>query len=159
MSHLGISLFKLPFWIKKIHLEINKEIALLKPTVNILSVFSELNNHNQFQIGILTSNTQENVKKFLENNEMEFFDFIHTGKSVFGKSHIINKILKQKRLDQKDVFYVCDEIRDIEAAKNSGIKTIGVTWGYNTKEALKKEEPDFLVDTPEELKKILISEA
>ena len=158
LSHLGISLFKLPFWIKKIHLEINKEIASLKPTVNILSVLLELRNHNQFQIGILTSNTQENVKKFLQNNEMDFFDFIHTGKSVFGKSHVINKILKQKNLDQKDVFYVCDEIRDIEAAKKSGIKVIGVTWGYNTKEALRKEDPEILIDTPEELKKILLLE-
>ncbi|MCA9827212.1 MAG: HAD hydrolase-like protein [Nitrosopumilus sp.] len=31
LSHLGISMLKLPFWIKKIHSEINKEISNMCP--------------------------------------------------------------------------------------------------------------------------------
>lgn len=155
LSHLGISIFKLPSWIKKIHSDINKEIMNLKPTVDILPILLKLKQTRQFQIGILTSNTQDNVKIFLEKNNLNFFDFIYIGKSVFGKSHIINKILKQKRIEKIDVFYICDEIRDIDAAKKSNVKTIAVTWGYNSKNALRKEEPDFLIDLPTELEKIL----
>jgi len=55
------------------------------------------------------------------------------------------------------VFYVCDEVRDIEAARKSGISSIAVTWGYNTKDALIKENPDFLANTPDELRDIIIS--
>ena len=55
------------------------------------------------------------------------------------------------------VFYVCDEVRDIEAARKSGIKSIAVTWGYNTKGALIKENPDFLVNSPDELRNIITS--
>ena len=136
MSYLGISIFKLPLWIKKIHSEINKEISNRVPTVNISPLLSELYNDEYFHFGILSSNTQENVKQFLDKNELDFFDFVRTGKSVFGKSHMINKIIKQRKVRKSDVFYVCDEVRDIEAAKKSGIKSVAVTWGYNTKDAL-----------------------
>ena len=157
LSYLGISIFKLPSWIKKIHSEINKEISNMTPTVNISPLLSELNNDEHFHLGILTSNTQENVKQFLYNNELNFFDFVRTGKSVFGKSHIINKIIKQRKINKSEVFYVCDEVRDIEAARKSGIKSVAVTWGYNTKDALQKEDPDFLANTPDELRDIIIS--
>ncbi|NNL58785.1 MAG: HAD-IA family hydrolase [Nitrosopumilus sp.] len=157
LSYLGISIFKLPSWVKKIHSEINKEITNMTPTVNISPLLSELHHDERFQIGILTSNTQENVKQFLDKNELVFFDFIRTGKSVFGKSHVINKILKQRHVSKNEVFYVCDEVRDIEAARKSGIRSIAVTWGYNTKDALLKENPDFLANTPDELRNIIIS--
>jgi len=142
---------------KEIHSEINKETTSMVPTVNISPLLAELHHDEHFQIGILTSNTQENVKQFLDKNELGFFDFIRTGKSVFGKSHIINKIVKQRHVSKNKVFYVCDEMRDIEAARKSGIKSIAVTWGYNTKDALIKENPDFLVSSPDELRNIIIS--
>ncbi len=157
LSYLGISIFKLPSWIRKIHSEINKEIANMAPTVNISPLVSEIYHDEHFHLGIITSNTQENVEQFLDKNELNFFDFIRTGKSVFGKSHVINKIIKQRNVSKRDVFYVCDEVRDVEAARKSGIKSIAVTWGYNTKDALQKENPDFLVDTPEALRDIIIS--
>jgi len=156
LSHLGISIFRLPLWIKKIHSEINKEISNMRPTVNILPILCELHEDEDYHLGILTSNTQENVKEFLVRNELNFFDFIRTGKSVFGKSHMINKIIKQRKVSKKEAFYVCDEVRDIEAGKKAGVKTIAVSWGYNTKEALQKENPDYVVDSPEDLEKIIL---
>lgn len=157
LSYLGISIFKLPIWIKKIHSEINKEITNMVPTVNISPLLSELYNDERFHLGILTSNTQENVEQFLYKNDLDFFDFIRTGKSVFGKSHLINKIIKQRKVNKSEIFYVCDEVRDIEAARKSGIKSVAVIWGYNTKDALQKEDPDFLVNSPDELRDIIIS--
>ena len=157
LSYLGISIFKLPSWIKTIHSEINKEITDMSPTVNISSLLSELHHDKDVHIGILTSNTQENVKQFLEKNKLNYFEFIRTGKSVFGKSHIINKILKHQNANKNDTFYVCDEIRDLEAARKSGIKSIAVTWGYNTEDALTKENPDFLVTSTDELREIIMS--
>ena len=157
LSHLGISFFKLPFWIRKIHSEINKEIINMKLTTDIFPLLSDLHLDTKRNLGIITSNTEENVTQFLVKNKIDFFDFIHTGKNVFGKSHVINKILKQYSFAKNDVCYVCDEVRDVEAARKSGISSIAVTWGYNSKDALLKENPDFMVDTPEELRDILFS--
>ena len=157
LSHLGISFFKLPLWIRKIHSEINKEIINMKLTADIFPLLSDLHLDEKRNLGIITSNTEENVMQFLSKNKIDFFDFIHTGKNVFGKSHVINKILKQHSFDKNDTCYVCDEVRDIEAARKSGISSIAVTWGYNSKDALLKENPDFIVDTPEELRSVLFS--
>ena len=156
LSYLGISVFKLPLWIKKIHSEVNKEISNMRPTVDILPILLELHEDEDCGLGILTSNTQENVREFLVRNEMNFFDFIHTGKSVFGKSYMINKIAKKRKASKSEMFYVCDEVRDLEAARKSGIKSVAVTWGYNTKNALVKGNPDFLVNSPTELRNIII---
>ena len=54
------------------------------------------------------------------------------------------------------MYFVGDEVRDIEAGKKVGINTIAVSWGYNTKSALDKEHPDYLIDFPLELEKIIL---
>ena len=61
------------------------------------------------------------------------------------------------KLSKSDVYFVGDEVRDIEAGKKAGIKTIAVSWGYNTKDALAKEQPDYIIDTPLDLKTVVLS--
>ncbi len=48
-------------------------------------------------------------------------------------------------------------VRDIEAAKKAGIRVIGVSWGYNTRAALQKANPDYIVEKPEDLQKIILN--
>jgi pyrophosphatase PpaX len=48
--------------------------------------------------------------------------------------------------------YVGDAPFDVKAAKAAGLYAVGVTWGgIHARERLEAEEPDALVDTPEEL--------
>ena len=153
LRSLEISLIKLPFVIRKARKEINSHIAYLSPTVDLLPVLKYLKRNN-FKIGIVTTNTEENVRKFLHANNLDFFDLFYTTKKIFGKDKAISKIIKDMRLEKSRVFFIGDEIRDIEAGKKAGVKTIGVSWGYNTREALQKHKPDFLIDSPHELEKI-----
>jgi pyrophosphatase PpaX len=52
--------------------------------------------------------------------------------------------------------YVGDAPFDVKAAKAAGISSVGVTWGgIHARETLEAEEPDALVDTPEELYGVL----
>ena len=52
--------------------------------------------------------------------------------------------------------YVGDAPFDVKAAKAAGLFAIGVTWGgIHARELLESEEPDALVDTPEELLGVL----
>ena len=48
-----------------------------------------------------------------------------------------------------------DETRDVEAAKKANIKVVAVTWGFNSPEALAKENPDFLINHPSELLEVI----
>ncbi len=55
----------------------------------------------------------------------------------------INKILEGKA---RDAMMVGDSDTDIQAGRNAGIKTCGVTYGLGDLEKLHKEKPDYLVD-------------
>ena len=156
LKHLGISIFKLPFVIRKARREINSHIAGLSNSVDLLPILKILK-ENGCHVGIVTTNLEENVQKFLHMNNMDKFDFFYTAKKVFGKDKTISKIVKDMKLDKSDVYFVGDEVRDIQAGKKAGIKTIAVSWGYNTKDALERENPDYLIDSPLELKKIILS--
>lgn len=155
LRHLGISIFKLPIVARKIRFEMNKEIVNLKTAVDLKDTLVHLK-ENGCILGILTTNSRENVVEFLKKNDLELFDFVYSGRAVFGKSRLLKKLMKEKKIPHEDLIYVGDEIRDVEAAKKAGIKVIGVSWGYNTKSALLESHPDHIVEKPEELKGIIL---
>lgn len=97
---------------------------------------------------IVSSNSTKAIKNFLSANDINIFNEVHGNLGLFGKSKTIKRISNRIGMP---AFYIGDETRDIEAGNEAGIKTISVTWGVNTSEALKRFNPDFLVNKPEEL--------
>ena len=154
-KYSGIPLFKIPFLLKKVKRELKNKIPELKPIEGIPEALLELK-ENGSRLGIITSNSKGNVKEFLKINNLDnFFEFVHTGVTIFGKTTIINNVLKQKQIKTQEVIYVGDETRDIEASKKAQIKICSVTWGFNSEEALAKEHPDFLIHHPRELVEVV----
>ncbi|MDY6897564.1 MAG: HAD-IA family hydrolase [Cyanobacteriota bacterium] len=154
-KYSGIPLFKIPFLLKKVKKELKNKIPELKPIQGIPEALLELK-ENGSRLGIITSNSKGNVKEFLKINNLDnFFEFVHTGVTIFGKTTIINNVLKQKQIKTQEVIYVGDETRDIEASKKAQIKICSVTWGFNSEEALAKENPDFLIHHPRELVEVV----
>jgi len=147
---LGLSSFKLPFYLERLRKEMNDEIEFAKPVSGIKKVLPKLRKKG-YKLGMITSNSKENVKKFLKKNNLDLFDFVYSGSSIFGKNRLISKALKERKLRPDETFFVGDETRDIEAARKAKIKIIAVSWGFNSKEVLKKQKPDFLINKPAEL--------
>ena len=59
---------------------------------------------------------------------------------------------EQLDVDPDDCAYVGDSPFDVRAAKAAGMHAVAVTWGgIHPRERLEAEEPDAIVDTPEEL--------
>lgn len=114
----------------------------------IKNIFDELRKRD-IKIIILSSNTTENIEKWLVHQKIKV-DKIITNNNIFGKDKLLRKMGRQ-------FVYVGDEVRDLEACKKAGVKMIGVTWGFNTKEALKKAGADYLVDNRTELRKLLLT--
>jgi len=152
VKKLGISFYKLPLIIQKVTEEMKFKVQELSLFPGIEKVLRNLREH-PIQLGILTSNTVENVHSFLKKYDLNFFDFIHTSKTLFGKGRLLKKILMNvfSKSEKKDLFYVGDETRDVEAARKAGFQAISVSWGFNTIETLQKSKPDYLFCTPEEL--------
>ncbi|MBD2773519.1 HAD-IA family hydrolase [Iningainema tapete] len=150
-----IPLFKIPFLVKKVKAELKNKIKELKPIAGIQDALIELKSDGH-KLGIITSNSKDNVTAFFQVNNLDnLFDFVYSGVTIFGKNTIINNALKQQQIKSQDVIYVGDETRDVEASKKANIKVVAVTWGFNSKEVLARQNPDFLIQEPMELLKVI----
>ncbi|HEY9802604.1 MAG TPA: HAD-IA family hydrolase [Leptolyngbyaceae cyanobacterium] len=155
IKYSGVSLIKIPFLVKKVKSELKNKIPELKPIPGIKEALIQLQQHD-YKLGIITSNSRDNVTAFLGINELDnLFDFIYSGVTIFGKTTIINNVMRQKQFNPDAVIYVGDETRDIEASKKANIKVIAVTWGFNSPEILAKQNPDFLINHPTELLEVI----
>ena len=60
-----------------------------------------------------------------------------------------------KEIGASSAVYVGDSDVDVETAKNANLTSVGVTWGFRDRENLKGA--DYIIDSPEELTKIIRS--
>jgi len=148
-----VPIWKLPGLTYKVvrSLKNKKGIKLFPEIPNIFKKFGK-----KYKIGIVSSNSEENIKKILkENNAKNFVEFIYSDISLFGKHITLQKMCKKYKLNPEEVVYIGDEDRDIVGAKKAKVKMIAVTWGYNSERKLKAEHPDYLVNSSKELVKVL----
>ncbi len=157
LREMKVPLFKIPTLPKIYHQDFNKVIADLHPFDGITDVIPKL--AKLYNLGILSSNSVENIKIFLKRHNLyEFFDFIYSQPNLFGKSSNIKKIMRQHKLRDYQVIYVGDEVRDIEAAHKARIPIIAVSWGLNSKGLLEKHNPEFLAQKPEDILNFLVNQ-
>lgn len=65
-------------------------------------------------------------------------------------------VMRKLSVQPEDSVYIGDSDVDIATAQNAGIDCISVTWGFRDREFLIAHGASVLVDTPEELGKMLL---
>jgi phosphoglycolate phosphatase-like HAD superfamily hydrolase len=147
----GVTKLKLILILLRIRKEMSNLIPELKPVKGIRESLKEIKNTG-LRLGILTSNSKNNVNAFLENNGMsELIDFIYSGKSLFGKDRVLMRLLDNEKISRDNIIYIGDEARDIEASKKVSIPVIVVSWGLNKKDFLVTLHPNQIADTPADI--------
>lgn len=93
------------------------------------------------------------VEKLAENKVVELFSDVITADIVDSpfKKDIVKYAMEKTGADPGRTAYVGDMVEDVLAAKEAGIKSIAVTWGFNERDELEAAKPDFIVDSPAEL--------
>ncbi len=108
------------------------------------------------QMGIVSTNSQDNIQICLNANQVsQYFSFVLTCSRVFGKDRTLGQIIKKYAMDPRQVLYVGDEVRDIEAAQQASIDVAAVTWGMNSSRLLEQYSPTWLIEEPKQLAKLL----
>ncbi|MBD1911244.1 MULTISPECIES: HAD hydrolase-like protein [unclassified Leptolyngbya] len=147
----NIPIYKLPYFLRRLQVEMNHDISQIKPFPGIREALLQLH-ATGYALGIVTSNSHDNVSFFIKQHHLiELFQFVRTGVTLFGKARVINQLLKEYPVPRESIIYVGDETRDVEAARKTQIKVIAVGWGFNSGQALAEVQPDLLVQKPEEL--------
>lgn len=78
---------------------------------------------------------------------------------VQTKADVIRQVFAEAGLedaDKKHVIMVGDRLHDIEGAKECGIDSLGVRFGYAKENELEEAGADYIVATTEELKEFII---
>jgi len=151
LKEYGITGVKLVMLLLRIRKELGKCIAELKPIKDIKTSLLEIEKSG-LKLGVLTSNSKRNAGMFFKNNGLAGkFEFIYSGKSLFGKDKVMMQLFEREKIAKEEVIYVGDEIRDIEASRKAGIKVIAVCWGLTNKAELETYQPDQIAETPAEL--------
>lgn len=150
-----------PRVIPKLHLEIRRllkeRIGSIHPFPGIPEAISSLAGAS-LRLGVLTSNSADNVRTFLDRTGLlPHFQFVVGASSLFGKARHLRKLLDTELagIPKSQVAYIGDETRDIQAAQKAGLRSVAVSWGLNTKEALAETNPTHLVHSPLELSNTL----
>jgi phosphoglycolate phosphatase len=154
IKHFKIPLVKIPYLVMNAQKELNHRIDQVLPFPGIRDLILRLKERG-LRLGILTSNSRENVQKFLRTQGLDVFDFIHAEQNFFGKNWALVHLLKKFNLKKSATLYVGDEVRDIDACQKVGVPVVAVSWGFHRRHLLAGKNPTYLVDSPAEIEAII----
>lgn len=144
-----LSLFKIHY--------LHNSRNLTKPFKGIIQMLQNLKKKG-FKTAVISNKFDRAVKKLCDDYFCGLIDAA-IGESVDTPPKPspdgINKILKLLNSDKNKSIMIGDSEVDIETAKNAGIYSIGVLWGYRDEKTLTDAGVDELADSPERLEMIL----
>ncbi len=94
------------------------------------------------RIAVVSSNAEVNVRRALGPELSAKVSAWSCGASMFGKAKHFRAVLRELNVTPERALSVGDEIRDIEAARDVGLKAAAVAWGFGMKPALEAAKPD-----------------
>ncbi len=104
---------------------------------------------------VCTSKNARGTNKVLEHFDLlKYFDFVGTSDDIErpGKIDVINYIIKECSInDLKKAVMVGDRHYDITAAKEAGMDSIGILYGYGDREELSGAGATYIAATPAEV--------
>ena len=147
----GVDLKK--FTDASVHILAEINYAEMRPFDAVSLVLRELaKNHPMV---VISSNDTPTIQEALR-----LYDFNGIFQDILGSDFMLSKkdkilyVIKKYNVTLQDIYYIGDTTGDIKEGKQAGVKTIGVTWGWHSKEKMAAAEPDYLFDKPEDLLKL-----
>ncbi len=74
-----------------------------------------------------------------------------------AKPDLIARVLECEAIDPAEAVVVGDRLHDVRGARACGVDTIGVTYGYGSREELEREGASWICDSPASVLRVLES--
>lgn len=139
---------------------VKHEKGLLKAYDGVIDTLKRLKTQN-YNLAIVTSKFYSSAEPSIKMFNLErYFTVISTLDNVENpkpaKDACLHALSQFKTTNR--AIMIGDNISDIESGKNAGILTAGVAWSIKGKDVLKTAEPDYMLETIEDIFKILEKE-
>ena len=111
-----------------------------------------INLSQNYILFIVSSTPSSDLKQILQReNSLEYFTGI-LGSDVHTSKVVKNKMILEKYgVSPENAVFITDTLGDIKEARQCGIESIAVTWGFHDRERLEKGNPSHIIDNPEDL--------
>jgi len=84
------------------------------------------------------------------------FDWSGVIKDSIDKEKDILNLIKKNNFISSQTIFIGDSNHKIEVGKKVGILTGAVTWGFALEKNLKKQNPDFIIHSMDDLRNIIL---
>jgi|SRR5581483_9640588 len=150
LSEHDIPIWKLPLIARHLRSLMRRNIAAIEPVAGIRAALGALSEEG-VALGIVTSNSRDNVRQVLGPETAALFRYWECGSSLFGKANKLRKLVRTSGHANDVVIYVGDEIRDAEAAREARIAFGAVAWGFTHLQSLVSQGVTETFSDPTEL--------
>ena len=140
------------------YFEKDLEAKQFEPLFDNVKPILEILHKDNWHLGIATNKSLRGLSRGLQHHEIEsLFSIIMTTDDFIPKPNKAMAVhaLKKLKIQNSDAFMIGDTVHDIKMGKNVNTNTIGVSWGYNNQEELRRENANRVANDPSELLKIL----
>lgn len=153
LRKLGLSFLVTLFLQKRIVKNVKKEADKVKKCKDVNSI-KELKEDKILVTNSLKEFAIPILKKF---KLKKYFKEIYGAEDFSDKAIFIKNYLRERGIKKQDCYYIGDRIADTEVAKKVGCKGVIIIGkcAWDSKKELLKKQPDFIIESLKDLKKII----
>lgn len=123
------------------------------PYVGIRELLKQISKNNT--LAVATSKVEDQAIAIIKHFDLDYFDLISGSSedsSRTSKEEIMKYTLNELKVEDKSkVFMIGDRYTDINASHKIGANSIGVLWGFGSREELENCKANYIVENVEEL--------
>ncbi len=109
-------------------------------------------------LAVLTANREKGVLRLLAHKGLSEYVSVVVGSDGPGsKSDKAALLMKRYKMPKERTYLIGDTVSDVVEARKAGVKSIAVTWGFQSRDRLLTETPDFMVGHPQEIEAVLMT--
>ncbi|HYC02606.1 MAG TPA: HAD hydrolase-like protein [Azospirillaceae bacterium] len=150
VRYLGVPGWKLPFIANHMRGLMTRDAGLIRPFPGTPDLLRTLAGRG-VRIAVVTSNTEANVRRILGSETAALIGRYACGVGLFGKAAKFRAVVKAEAVPPARVLCIGDEARDIEAARDAGLDSAAVSWGYAAPDLLRSLGPTLFFERMEEI--------
>ncbi len=154
LRDLGVPIWKLPMIARHVRELATRDIESIRLFPGAAEMLDAVK-AGGIRIAIVSSNAEENIRRVLGPAADHVAHFA-CGAHLFGKASKVRGVLRATGIDAGGAILIGDEARDLEAAREVGVGSGLVGWGYADPKFLRALSADLFFERMDEIVPALI---